>query len=164
MSATWTILGVLDWTTKRFASAGIGAARLEAQVLLAHALRCSRMDLYTGFDGPSDWGGGDVFRTTSQSGGAFAIIGAAGPFQPNAIGVPTGYVSGTPLSSTMTFANQTVAGMGFDQGRYVYTLPNDRLTVDIGVVPEPATWAMMLVGFGAAGAALRRRRRAILVA
>jgi hypothetical protein len=26
-------------------------------------------------------------------------------------------------------------------------------------VPEPATWAMMLVGFGAAGAALRRGRR-----
>jgi hypothetical protein len=25
-------------------------------------------------------------------------------------------------------------------------------------VPEPATWAMMLVGFGAAGAGLRRRR------
>ena len=28
-----------------------------------------------------------------------------------------------------------------------------------GAVPEPATWAMMLVGFGAAGAALRRGRR-----
>ena len=26
-------------------------------------------------------------------------------------------------------------------------------------VPEPATWAMMLVGFGAAGTALRRSRR-----
>jgi hypothetical protein len=28
----------------------------------------------------------------------------------------------------------------------------------IGAVPEPATWAMMIVGFGAAGIALRRRR------
>lgn len=28
-----------------------------------------------------------------------------------------------------------------------------------GQVPEPATWAMMLLGFGAAGAALRRKRR-----
>ena len=27
------------------------------------------------------------------------------------------------------------------------------------VVPEPATWAMMLMGFGAAGYAMRRRRR-----
>jgi hypothetical protein len=30
--------------------------------------------------------------------------------------------------------------------------------VDTGGVPEPATWALMIVGFGAAGAALRRRR------
>lgn len=52
MSTTWTTLGVLDWTTNRFASAGIGAARLEAQVLLAHALGCTRMELYTGFDRP----------------------------------------------------------------------------------------------------------------
>jgi hypothetical protein len=28
----------------------------------------------------------------------------------------------------------------------------------IGNVPEPSTWAMMLIGFGAAGAALRRRK------
>lgn len=29
-------------------------------------------------------------------------------------------------------------------------------------VPEPATWAMMLMGFGAAGYALRRRRKVLL--
>lgn len=29
----------------------------------------------------------------------------------------------------------------------------------VGGVPEPATWAMMLLGFGAAGAALRRARK-----
>lgn len=37
---------------------------------------------------------------------------------------------------------------------YGITMPGD--------VPEPATWAMMLGGFGTAGAALRRRRRAVL--
>lgn len=30
------------------------------------------------------------------------------------------------------------------------------------VVPEPATWAMMIMGFGAAGAVLRRRRTMVL--
>ena len=30
---------------------------------------------------------------------------------------------------------------------------------DVAAVPEPATWAMMLMGFGAAGYALRRRRQ-----
>ena len=48
----WTTLGVLDWTTQRFSDAGIAAARLEAQVLLAHVLGCSRVQLYTGFDKP----------------------------------------------------------------------------------------------------------------
>ncbi|HEY9234280.1 MAG TPA: PEPxxWA-CTERM sorting domain-containing protein, partial [Phenylobacterium sp.] len=33
-----------------------------------------------------------------------------------------------------------------------------------GAVPEPATWAMMITGFGLAGAAIRRRRGALAVA
>jgi release factor glutamine methyltransferase len=48
----WTTAAVLDWTVKKFTSAGISAARLEAQVLLAHALGCTRVQLYTGFDRP----------------------------------------------------------------------------------------------------------------
>ena len=35
-------------------------------------------------------------------------------------------------------------------------------TVTINSVPEPATWAMMLLGFGAAGYAMRRRRAPVL--
>ena len=34
-------------------------------------------------------------------------------------------------------------------------------TVLGGAVPEPATWAMMILGFGGAGVALRRRRAAL---
>ncbi len=33
-----------------------------------------------------------------------------------------------------------------------------------GTVQEPATWAMMLTGFAAMGAALRRRRRHVALA
>ncbi|HUQ01477.1 MAG TPA: peptide chain release factor N(5)-glutamine methyltransferase [Kofleriaceae bacterium] len=51
---TWTTAAVLDWTVKRFTDAGIDGARLEAQVLLAHALGCTRVQLYTGFDRPLD--------------------------------------------------------------------------------------------------------------
>lgn len=35
------------------------------------------------------------------------------------------------------------------------------VTVSVAAVPEPATWAMMIVGFGLSGAALRRSRRAV---
>jgi release factor glutamine methyltransferase len=52
--ADWTTLKVLDWTAKRFDDAGIAAARLEAQVLLAHVLGCTRVQLYTNFDRPLD--------------------------------------------------------------------------------------------------------------
>ncbi len=48
----WTTLAVLDWTAKKFAERGLESPRLEAQVLLAHALGCSRVQLYTGFDKP----------------------------------------------------------------------------------------------------------------
>jgi hypothetical protein len=36
-------------------------------------------------------------------------------------------------------------------------------TTNVGGIPEPATWAVMLTGFGLAGAALRRRRLAVAV-
>ena len=48
----WTTLDVLDWTAKKFAARGIESARLEAQLLVAHALGCSRVELYTAFDKP----------------------------------------------------------------------------------------------------------------
>jgi hypothetical protein len=35
------------------------------------------------------------------------------------------------------------------------------LSESISAVPEPATWAMMFLGFGAVGAAVRRRRKAV---
>jgi hypothetical protein len=46
--------------------------------------------------------------------------------------------------------------------------PLDRIAFDVmgydTYVPEPATWAMMIAGFGLAGAAVRRRRRAMALA
>ena len=52
MTRTWTTLGVLDWTAQRFTEQGISGARLEAQLLLAYALKCTRTQLYMNFDQP----------------------------------------------------------------------------------------------------------------
>jgi release factor glutamine methyltransferase len=46
----WTIGRLLEWTTTYLASKGNESARLEAQLLLAQALGCSRTSLYTRFD------------------------------------------------------------------------------------------------------------------
>jgi len=35
------------------------------------------------------------------------------------------------------------------------------LNINVGVVPEPSTWAMMIIGFGAAGSMIRRRKAVV---
>jgi len=52
MQRIWTAGDVLAWAARDFESRGMESPRLEAEVLLAHALSCRRIDLYTGFDRP----------------------------------------------------------------------------------------------------------------
>jgi hypothetical protein len=53
----------------------------------------------------------------------------------------------------------TTSGGGFADIRQVRVGPG----VTVGAVPEPGTWAMMLMGFGGMGFAMRRRRRTSLI-
>jgi release factor glutamine methyltransferase len=52
----WTINDLLRWTTKYLTENGVHDSRLAAEVLLARAAECQRIDLYTRFDQilPSD--------------------------------------------------------------------------------------------------------------
>jgi hypothetical protein len=61
-------------------------------------------------------------------------------------------LSNVPLSAA-NFYKITVSGTGTAGG----SLYNGNLSAT--AVPEPATWAMMLVGFGAVGFGMRRRRK-----
>jgi hypothetical protein len=56
--------------------------------------------------------------------------------------------NGTFKSVTMTFTN----------GATVEDVRQFRMTSAVAAVPEPATWALMLIGFGAIGFGMRRRR------
>ena len=49
---TWTVLELLQWTQSHFQQLGIESARLDAEVLLAHALGCERLQLYVDFEKP----------------------------------------------------------------------------------------------------------------
>lgn len=47
---TWTIGELLTWTTDFFVRKGIDEPRLSAELLLSHALACTRMALYTQYE------------------------------------------------------------------------------------------------------------------
>ena len=121
-------------------------------------------DAYVGLSGPSSFGTGPSEGPDSRSGDLFGIwrvaleTGAA-----PVLFVPTGYVSG-PLSGSMVYDGQTISSLGLTPGTYVYTwgppADDDSLTVKIGTIPEPSTWAMMLLGFVGLGFAGYRRARA----
>lgn len=51
---SWTVKEVLQWTTSDLAARGSGSPRLDAEVLLAHALGMDRMGLYLAHDRPLD--------------------------------------------------------------------------------------------------------------
>ena len=55
----WTIGRLLNWTTQYLKERGADSPRLDAEVLLAHARGCERIELYTAFDEDP----GDTVRT-----------------------------------------------------------------------------------------------------
>lgn len=117
------------------------------------------VDYYYGSaSGPGSWGGFAVTQATSKAGDAFALDGKLG-----VVSLPSGYTSRAPLAATMTFSGLTFGDLGLDVGRYVYTLPHDKIVVTVGNVPEPASWAMLIAGFGLVGAAMRRRAAAAAI-
>ncbi len=48
----WAVLDVLRWTTAHFEKHGVASARLDAELLAAHAFAMSRIELYAYFDRP----------------------------------------------------------------------------------------------------------------
>ena len=81
------------------------------------------------------------------------------------------YVNGSELPGlplTFTFSSVRWLGTvdGYDGGYTTrnYTHPvffvvaGSTLISSSGAIPEPATWAMMIIGFGAAGSMIRRRK------
>ena len=76
---------------------------------------------------------------------------------------------GSSISSYVASATPRLsqASLGADAGVYFAPdLPDAAFTLQgyagVSAVPEPAAWAMMITGFGLAGAALRGQRRRVL--
>lgn len=113
--------------------------------------------------------GGNGFASTGQGLGLERVqkCDIYYPCNYNVI-VPQGYVSGTAAGlSTTSWLNASFASFGLTPGDYVYAFgqdaTSDTFTVRVGsAVPEPSTWAMMLLGFGGIGIAVRRKRAPVL--
>lgn len=78
-------------------------------------------DYYMGVSGPASFGSGSatVAATTGQGDPIMFVGGTRDHI--SGIYVPWGYVSGTPLSSTATWANTTLADLGVTPGVYTWT-------------------------------------------
>jgi hypothetical protein len=100
---------------------------------------------------------------------------------PNDVDVTAAFLTGTGILSpinlmpnpfnTDLIENYALAGLPLDTGTYTLTIEGTRGTTgsyggnvafQAGAVPEPATWALMLLGFGAVGWQIRRRRHPVL--
>ena len=122
----------------------------------------SSVDRYalTSFAGPFGTSTGFFNNPSSVSGDDFFIWGAGGGQAQ--VGVPVGYISGNSINSGMVFNGATIAGFTMIPGTYLYSLPNDTITLNIGnvvVVPEPSTLSLIVLGF--AGFAAVRRRKSV---
>lgn len=62
----WTVGRLLEWTTKFLAESRLDEPRLAAELLLAHALDCRKIELYTRFDHRPDDGQRVGFRELIQ--------------------------------------------------------------------------------------------------
>ncbi len=71
------------------------------------------------------------------------------------INTPTGFVS-----TGLSLYTGSEAAPTFKLGTFTLTpnTPGPAYSLTIAAVPEPASWAMLLAGFGALGAMVRRRR------
>ena len=102
----------------------------------------STEDQYTGLTGPANFGPGGTTFATSGSGNKFGVFFNGAFF----LAVPAGYISGTALAGTSTYAGKSLGALGATPGTYIYAWGSgataDSLTVQLGLAaPEPGTLA-----------------------
>jgi hypothetical protein len=153
-------IGSLDLTGLVFARNGTSTSTIKGDPGFIFTGAANQLAIgYTGFTGPDHFGDTLFSYASSGVGDAFGFTLGNGIFY-----VPDGYTSGKAIVSSATYAGKTLADLELTVGDYVFTSAHDTVTLHIGeaapaAVPEPASWALMLGGFGAIGGVMRARRK-----
>jgi hypothetical protein len=115
----------------------------------------------TAFAGDFGTSGDFQDNPSSLTGDDFFIWGDSGLIAQ--VGVSGNYESGESINSGMVFDGTTIAALNMTPGSYVYNIPNDSITLDIGSstssVPDSGA-TLTLLGSALAAIAVVRRRRA----
>jgi hypothetical protein len=165
------ILGELGGgnSSATLSKSSVGASAANAGTLTFDLLGFRTIDGTNGFD--------DVFNLIINGSTVFQATFAMGGGGGNAVYIDTNgaTVSGAGNSRSFVVPFTVLAGANTFQFAYnnlqsfgdeAFGLDNVSLNATVadptGGIPEPSTWAMMILGFGAAGTAMRSRRRAAL--
>jgi hypothetical protein len=117
---------------------------------------------------PTAFGSGTFAAASTTTGGPVGLVSGLGDLP--ALLFPLDYISGTALSDSSTYLDATISSLGLTPGAYVFGWGSgahaDTFTIDVvasppPAVPEPSTWAMMLIGFAGLGYAAARRKAAL---
>jgi hypothetical protein len=153
--------GAIDLAGLTFITSGATLSEVAPTFATEATGGAGNVDEYSGATGPFSFGPG-VF--TSATTGAGDLVGIQVLRDGSGfIFVPTSYVSDSALSDTATYTGQTFSSLGATPGKYEWTWgsgANQTFTLEIGnAVPEPSTWAMLLLGFAGLGYAGYRKTR-----
>jgi len=147
------------------------------------------VSFYTGYGASIPYADGQLFLYSSAYTGKFSQLGSGTGFLGSAVGSGSAYNFGPVLalnggmqyfaymntknpSAQYTGGNPYAGGETFQadssSGFNFYAIPSVDLRFGVSgsssavaAVPEPASWAMLLLGFGAIGGAMRTRRQTV---
>ena len=119
----------------------------EGRVIFANNSNFSYINCLTPSPGP--FGTGPTsYNISSFNGDVFGILALYGN-----VFLPTAFVSGGAINSTITFTNITIASLGLNAGGTTYTCGTDTITVrgsaptpTAQAVPSLSEWAQLMLG------------------